>query len=163
MSNFPPREKKLAHAERQSATTSGKGHGRRERRTLISSTGLNSFLEWPFVSQAFKLTRHRTINGVTQSETLYGITSLRRDQASARDLMRMIRGHWGIENSVFHVRDVTLGEDQCRVRTGTAPHILSDIRNVILNLLHRIKDVNIAAMLRRHAAHPLEALKLLRG
>lgn len=153
----------MAHAERQSATSFNKGHGRRERRTLISSTGLNSFLEWPFVAQAFKLTRRRTIKGATQTETLYGITSLRRDQADARDLMRMIRGHWGIENSVFHVRDVTLGEDQCRVRTGTAPHILSAIRNVVLNLLHKIKDVNIAAMLRRHAAMPLEALCLIKG
>ena len=115
------------------------------------------------MAQAFKLTRRRTCTGETKSETLYGITSLRRDQASAGDLMRMIRGHWGIENSVFHVRDVTLGEDQCRVRTGSAPHILSSVRNIVLNLLHKIKDVNIAAMLRRHAAHPLEALKLIKG
>jgi predicted transposase YbfD/YdcC len=162
-SNFPPHEKKLVHAERQSATTNDKAHGRSERRTLVSSTGLNSFLEWPCVAQAFKLTRRRTYQGKTESETLYGITSLRRDQASARDLLRLVRTHWGIENSVFHVRDVTLGEDQCRVRTGTAPHILSDIRNIILNLLHRIEGVNIAATLRRHAAHPLEALRLLTG
>lgn len=74
----------------------------------------------------------------------------------------MVRGHWGIENSVFYVRDVTLGEDHCRVRTGTAPHILSGMRNTVLNLLHRIEGINIAAALRRHAAHPLEALKLLR-
>ena len=76
---LPRREKKLAHAERQSATIFDKGHGRRERRTLISSTGLNSFSEWPCVAQAFKLTRRPTINGETQSETLYGITSLRWD------------------------------------------------------------------------------------
>lgn len=160
--NFPPREKRLNHAERQSASTCDKGHGRRERRTLLSSTGLNSFLEWPFVAQAFKLTRRRTRRGATTIETVYGITSLRRDQASASDLLRMVRGHWGIENSVFYVRDVTLGEDQCRVRTGTAPHILSALRNMILNLLHRIEGINIAATLRRHAAHPLEALQLLR-
>lgn len=115
------------------------------------------------MAQAFKLTRRRTIHGETSIETLYGITSLRRDQANAKDLLRMIRGHWGIENSVFYVRDVTLGEDQCRVRTGSAPHILSAMRNVILNLLHKIKNVNIAAQLRRHAALPLEALRLLKG
>jgi len=153
----------LNTAERQSATTFDKGHGRRECRTLLSSTGLNSFLEWPFVAQAFKLTRRRTCRGETKSETLYGITSLRRDQADAQALLRMVRGHWGIENTIFYVRDVTLGEDQCRVRTGTAPHILSTIRNSLLNLLHRIDGVNIAAAFRRHAAHPREALKLLRG
>lgn len=153
----------MVHAERQSAATCNKGHGRSEQRTLLSSTGLNSFLEWPFVAQAFKLTRCRTCQGKTEIETVYGITSLRRDQAHAHDLLRLVRTHWGIENSVFYVRDVTLGEDHCRVRTGTAPHILSGIRNIVLNLLHQIKDVNIAAMLRRHAAHPLEALKLLTG
>jgi hypothetical protein len=31
-----------------------------------------------------------------------------------------------IENGVFHVRDVTLGEDGCRVRTGSAAMILLD-------------------------------------
>lgn len=152
----------MSSAERQSATTCDKGHGRRERRTLLSSTGLNSFLEWPFIAQAFKLTRRRTCQGETTTETHYGITSLRRDQADARALLDMIRKHWEIENTIFHVRDVTLGEDQCRVRTGTAPHILSTIRNSLLNLLHRIDGVNIAATLRRHAAHPQEALKLLR-
>jgi predicted transposase YbfD/YdcC len=152
----------LNTAERQSATTFDKAHGRRERRTLLSSTGLNSFLEWPFVAQAFKLTRCRTCRGETTSQTHYGITSLRRDQADAHALLRMVRGHWGIENTIFHVRDVTLGEDQCRVRTGAAPHILSTIRNSLLNLLHQTEGINIAAALRRHAAHPREALKLLR-
>jgi hypothetical protein len=37
-----------------------------------------------------------------------------------------------IESGVFHVRDVTLGEDGCRVRTGGAPMILSTMRNVVL-------------------------------
>jgi len=119
-------------------------------------------LEWPFVAQAFKLTRRRTFHGETKTQTVYGITSLRRDQADARALLRMVRGHWGIENKIFHVRDVTLGEDQCRVRTGAAPHILSTIRNSLLNLLRRADTRNVAAVLRRHAAHPDEALKLLR-
>jgi hypothetical protein len=39
---------------------------------------------------------------------------------------------------------------------------LSIIRNSLLNLLHRTDGINIAATLRRHAAHPREALKLLR-
>lgn len=129
---------------------------------LLSSTGLNSFLEWPFVAQAFKLTRTRRIRKQTTVETVYGITSLRRDQAHARDLLRLVRGHWGIENSVFHVRDVTLGEDQCRVRTGTAPHILASLRNAALNLLRRAACTNVAAKLRRYCAHPREALALLK-
>jgi len=130
---------------------------------LISSTGLNSFLDWPFIAQAFKLTRERTLNGKKSVEVVYGITSLRRDQASARDLLRMVRGHWAIENTVFHVRDVSLGEDHCRIRTGAAPLIFSTLRNTVLNLLRTSGSINIAASLRRYAALPLEALKLLKG
>jgi hypothetical protein len=161
--NFPPRERRLVHGERQIASSTNKGHGRLETRVLISSTGLNSFLDWPFIAQAFKLTRTRELHGQPHTEEFYGITSLRRDQATAKDLLRLTRVHWGIENSVFYVRDVAMGEDHCRVRTGTAPHVLSSIRNAALNLLRRNACTNIAAALRRFCAHPLEALALLRG
>lgn len=129
---------------------------------LLSSTGLNSFLDWPFIAQAFKLTRTRTFHGKTSVEIAYGITSLRRDQASARDLLRIVRGHWAIENAAFYVRDVSLGEDHCRIRSGAAPLIFSTLRNVVLNLLRIKGSNNIAADLRRYAALPLEALKLLK-
>lgn len=153
----------MLYAERQSASSTNKGHGRTEKRVLISSTGLNSFLEWPFIAQAFKLTRTRTIHGQTHSEDFYGITSLRREQANAGDLLRLTRNHWGIENSVFYIRDVSMGEDHCRVRTGTAPHILAYMRNAALNLLRRAACTNVAAALRRFCAHPREALALLKG
>jgi hypothetical protein len=130
---------------------------------LISSTGLNSFLDWPFIAQAFKLTRTRALKGKLSTDDFYGITSLRRDQASAKDLLHLTREHWGIENSVFYVRDMAMGEDHCRVRTGTAPHVLSYLRNAALNLLRRAACTNIAAALRRFSAHPCEALALLRG
>jgi predicted transposase YbfD/YdcC len=145
------------------ASSTNKGHGRVEKRVLISSTGLNSFLEWPHVAQAFKLTRTRTLHGHTTVNEFYGITSLRRDQANAADLLRLTRDHWQIENGVFYVRDVCMGEDHCRVRTGTAPHILSYIRNAALNLLRKASCANIAATLRRFCARPAEALSLLKG
>jgi predicted transposase YbfD/YdcC len=153
----------LASAERQSASSIDKGHGRTEIRTLLSSTGLNSYLDWPFVAQAFKLTRSRSAHGKTSIEATYGITSLRRDQANADDLLKLVRSHWGIENRVFYVRDVSLGEDHCRVRSGAAPHILSTLRNTLLNLMRITGVTNIAAALRRHAAVPLEALSLIKS
>jgi hypothetical protein len=67
-------------------------------------------------------------------------------------LLRLTREHRGIENRVFHVRDVTDGEDPCRVRTGAAPMILSTLRNVTLNLLRWNNVRNVAAALRRRIA-----------
>lgn len=157
-----PWERKIVAAERQSATSTTKAHGRIETRTLTRSTALRAYVDWPDLAQAFKLVRERTLHGHTTIEVSYGITSMPVDLADARALLHLTRQHWGIENRVFHVRDVTCGEDHCRVRTGAAPMILSTLRNVALNLLRWKNVPNIAAALRRHAAHPREALELIR-
>lgn len=157
-----PRERRLAEAERQRAKGCNKGHGRVERRTLTSTTALNDYVEWPGVAQCFKLVRERTVHGRTSTETVFGITSVPRNRADACRLLKLTRQHWQIENGVFHVRDVTMGEDGCRVRTGAAPMILSALRNVAINLLNRLGVTNKAAALRRHAAHPHEAWRLVR-
>jgi predicted transposase YbfD/YdcC len=157
-----PRERRLAQQERRVAAGCNKGHGRFERRTLTSTTALNDYADWPGVAQCFKLVRERTIHGKTTAQTVFGITSMGRDLASARRLLKLTRQHWMIENGVFYVRDVSMGEDHCRVRTGAAAMILSTMRNVILNLLNKSGVTNKAQALRRHAAHPHEALKLVR-
>ena len=155
-----PREQKLARAERQSATTVGKGHGRAETRTLTATTALNDYADWPGLGQCFKLVRERTVNGKTTVETVFGITSLTRDQADAPRLLKLVRQHWGIE-MLFWVRDVTFGEDACRVRTGGGPATLADLRNAAFTILDQAGHDNKAAALRRHAAHPHEALALV--
>lgn len=166
-----PRERRLAAAERQTATSVDKGHGRAERRTLTSTTALSDrtggrapYLDWPDLGQCFRLVRERTIRGRTTTETVYGITSLTRERADAKRLLKLVREHWSVE-MVFHVRDVTFGEDACRVRTGSAPFALSALRNAAVTLLdqHPATARNKAAALRRHAAYPNEALALVRG
>lgn len=158
---FPPREARLIAAERQAVTRRDKGHGRTERRTLTSTTALNGYLDWPGLKQVFKVERRRTVRGQTTREVSYGITSLPRERADAAKLLTLVRDHWGIENRLFHVRDVTFGEDACRVRSGSAPHILSGLRNLCIYLLDAAGFTNKARALRRHAAHPDEALALL--
>jgi predicted transposase YbfD/YdcC len=166
-----PRERRLAEAERQTASSTDKGHGRLERRTLTSTTALSDrgggkepYLDWPFLGQCFRLVRERTINGKTKTETVFGITSLTRDKADARRLLKLVRAHWSVE-ALFHVRDVTFGEDACRVRTGPAPFVLSTLRNAAVTLLDQndATAANKAAALRRHAAHTAEAIALVRG
>lgn len=112
-----------------------KGHGRKEVRQLISTTALNEYLDWPEVGQVFELERVRVLAGKAEVEVVYGITSLKREEADARRLLGLTRGHWGIENGSHYVRDVTLGEDACRVRTGDAAQVLAAVRNAAVHLL----------------------------
>ena len=165
MRTLPPRQQALAKAERQTARTVNKGHGRLETRTLVSTTQVDEqYLDFPGVAQCFKLTRTRTLcdraTGTlkTTTETVCGITSLSRDKADAARLLALVRSHWGIENKVFHVRDQTMGEDACRVRKRSAPVVFSALRNGVINVLQLLGVKNRAAQLRSFCADPVKAL-----
>lgn len=158
MPSFPPYTQRQRNAEWQRTSTVGKEHHREERRTLESTTALNLYLAenlgWSSVRQVFRITRDvAQIDRVTgekkkSREVVYGITSLSRDQADAKKLLELNRGHWTIENSVFYVRDEAFGEDRCRVRKRSGPQILAGFRNAALNLLRLAGSQNISASLR---------------
>jgi predicted transposase YbfD/YdcC len=128
---------------------------------LRTTTILTLHHKWPGLKQGFELTRTRTVKGGTTVEVVYGITSLSEERASAHRLLELARGHWGIENKLHYVRDVTLGEDGCRVRTGSAPQVLAAVRNVVVHLLSGVQADSRAAAIRRLNNHPEEALALL--
>jgi len=122
---------------------------------------LNRYLDWPGVQQVFRLTRERTVHGKTSVEVAFGVTSLPTDKADAAHLLKLVRGHWGIENSLFYVRDVTMNEDHCRVRTGHAAALLADLRNIVVALLEATDWTNKAAAIRHFTAHPEEAIAII--
>lgn len=99
--------------------------------------------------------------GKCEVEVVYGITSLSREQADAKGLLALVRGHWGIENGLHHVKDETLGEDRCRVRKGGSPLVLAALRNAVVHLLEAVGAPSKAAAARRFAVHPDEALPLI--
>jgi Transposase DDE domain len=161
MRTFPPYQRKQKEAQEQTARTIDKGHGRKEIRTLTSTTALNNYLDWPDVGQVFELERVRIVGNKTEVEVVYGLTSLGRDSSDVKELLGRIREHWGIENRLHYVRDETLGEDRCRVRKGNGTQVLAAIRNACVHLLEDVKARSKAAATRRLAAHPKEALVLL--
>jgi predicted transposase YbfD/YdcC len=129
---------------------------------VTTSTWLNECRrDWPGLAQVVRVERERRVKGETTVEVGYYITSLGRDRAGPARLGALIRSHWGIENRLHHVRDVTLGEDASRVRKGSAPEVLAALRNAAVHLLGRVKAPGKAAATRRLAAHPHEAVRLV--
>jgi predicted transposase YbfD/YdcC len=151
-----------APGERFAEAVASSRHGdRRERRTLRASAALNGYLRWPHVGQVCAVERRVTRKGRTTVEAGYAITSLPPEQADARRLLELWRGHWSIENRLHWVRDVTFDEDRCQARTGSGPQVLAALRSTASFVLRRAGHPNIAAGLRHYGYHPLAALARL--
>jgi predicted transposase YbfD/YdcC len=146
-----------------SARTVDKQHGRLERRHLRTSTELSDYLSphWPGVAQVFQVERTVTRQAHTTHEFAYGMTSLTTTRLPPTDLLALIRAHWHIENRSHWRRDVTLGEDACRVTLGQTPQVLATLNNTVLALVDRLRLPNLAAAIRLFAAQPTTALTLL--
>jgi predicted transposase YbfD/YdcC len=71
------------------------------------------------------------------------------DGNSAAHYAAATRGHWGVENRVHYVLDVTMHEDASRVRRS--PTILSILRSFALNILRFNKITDVADALWRNA------------
>lgn len=143
------------------ATESNRGHGRGEVRRVWASDALAGYLDWPGVQQVCKIEREVEQRGKHRVEERYQITSLRRAQAGASDLLHARRGHWGIENRLHYVRDMSLGEDASQVRTGAAPQVLAALRNTVIGVFRQAGERNIASALRRTGWRPRAAVDLL--
>ena len=147
----------------RTAETVNKGHGRRERRTLWSSTELNDYLDWTGVSQVFRIERviwHEKYRGYTR-QVVYGLTSLSPERVSPKQLLALIRQYWEIETGLHYRRDVTLKEDATRLTLGHAGHIMAILNNAVIGLCLQNGYRNLAQARRRFNAMPKLALNLL--
>jgi predicted transposase YbfD/YdcC len=80
------------------------------------------------------------LSGKVTTERRYFISSHGGgSNAAARFLAEGIRLHWGIENSVHWCLDVSMNEDQCRLRAGHGAENFSRLRRIALNKLKRLE------------------------
>lgn len=150
------------HKDFQTAVTRGKGHGRRERRTLTSSSMLKGYVEWPGCEQVFRLRRRfvRISDDRVFEEVSYGVSSLTREEANADRLLELVRGHWGIENGLHFRRDDTLKEDRCRLK-GQGAQAMAVINNLVLGLLRHASFETLPDARRYYAANLPAAVALV--
>jgi predicted transposase YbfD/YdcC len=160
---FSPLQTARHEAEIERASDVDKGHGRIEKRSIEVTSSLAEYLssDWPGCAQVFRLTRVRKIGETVETEVVLGITSLPRARAGAKELLGLVRDHWGIENGLHGVRDGTLREDASRIRKGAAPEVMATLRNIVVFLFKRLGHNNAAAATRHFVCHPMKSIQVL--
>lgn len=143
-------------------TTSGEGHGRQELRSvsvIYDPKGLPP--EWRDVKAVVSVLRERVVKGEATTTVHYYLSS---HEGTAKAFAALIRGHWGIENSLHWVLDVAFREDESRTRDLNAGANLALLRRVAVSLLKRVKAKGSIETRRLIAAWDDEfLLKVLQG
>jgi predicted transposase YbfD/YdcC len=112
-------------------------HGRIEtRRYWITSDieWLGAKASWSNLQSVGMVESRREIGDTVQSDTRYFLTSL---PAQGMRFAQAVRQHWGIENALHWVLDVSFAEDACRIRKEKGAQTFAVLRHIAVNLLRR--------------------------
>ena len=124
------------------------GHGRVETRSCWIVDQIDWLWErhpaWEKLTSIAMVEAERRVGEKRSQEVRYYISSVggRTTKAAAR-MGGAVRGHWGIENKLHWVLDVSFREDDCRVRMGNAAQNLASVRHISLNLLRQEPSVKV--------------------
>jgi predicted transposase YbfD/YdcC len=143
----------IAHHYREQIN---KDHGRLEIRRcwqvdLSSLEGRWSDVieKWSGLASIIRIESVRQIGSHRSVEVRYYLGSI---WGNAGKALETIRCHWGIENSVHWVLDVTMKEDANRIRKDHAPQNLATLRHMALNLCRREKSCKRGVKGKMHKA-----------
>jgi len=131
-----------------------KDHGRIETRRCWSVSDvdwLHHKEEWKGLRSICAVEAER-VEVVTQKqsrETRYFISSLESD---AKGLMKAVRKHWAVENSLHWVSDVAFREDHCQIRKDNGAENFAMLRHIALNLLKRERTSKVGVKIKRNKA-----------
>jgi predicted transposase YbfD/YdcC len=113
------------------------GHGRTEARRCWATSDLDWLSgreEWEGLRSVVMIEAERFIGDALSVETRYYLSSLPND---AKLLNDAVRSHWGVENSLHWVLDVTFHEDRSRIKKENAPENFGLLRRLALCLLKK--------------------------
>lgn len=149
------------HTPTSEYSSQEKGHGRREVRIckILPVDVLEAepaYHPWPHLKTIVKIERIRDVKGDCTREDAYFISD--EDFPKARYYDMVARGHWGIENKLHHVLDVTFREDDSRVRKNFGPQNMSTLRKLALALIKQVDDKRSLIQRRRKCLRNTEYL-----
>jgi predicted transposase YbfD/YdcC len=128
---------RLDHITSERHTTIDADHGRLETRhswitSDIECLGVKG--SWANIASVGLVESHREMGGEVSSEQRFFLTSLPCDVVR---FAQAVREHWGVENGLHWVLDVSFREDDCRIRQGHGAQNMAVLRHMALNLLRR--------------------------
>lgn len=112
-----------------------KSHGRivGQIASVLPAKGTVNLADWPKCKTIGRIDSIRKVGDKeSELEQRYYISSR---VLSAVDLASAVRAHWGIENRLHWVLDVSFGEDGSTIRKDNAPQNLSLLKKIVLNLI----------------------------
>jgi predicted transposase YbfD/YdcC len=112
-------------------------HGRFEARRCWAASDLDWLegrAEWEGLRSVVFIESERFIGEALSVETRYYLSSLPND---AKVLNEAVRSHWGVENSLHWVLDMTFHEDRSRIKKENAPENFGLLRRLALCLLKK--------------------------
>jgi len=131
------------------AKTVEKGHGRVEIRRYWLSPASCALLPdhgWSDLNGVGMVEAERHLDGKVTVERRYYITSL---TDNIHEFARAVRAHWGIENGLHWVLDMTFREDELRIRKRNAAQNAAILRRLALNLLKQDQSAKKSLCLKR--------------
>jgi len=135
---------------------SDRGHGRIEERTYYAlpvATESELRKKWQHLETFVMGVFYRTVKGKTSREVRYMMSDL--PCTEVQRLGRCFRNHWGIENRLHWVLDVSFGEDANRTRRGNSAENLGKIRRLAIGLMRKVKGKQtVPTMMYRAALSP---------
>jgi predicted transposase YbfD/YdcC len=133
------RKEKFRDTEFDYSEKSNKEHGRIEmRKCWVSSQidWIDQKDQWKGFKSIAMIESTRTIKGKTTVESRFFISSL---PQNAELFASAVKSHWGIENSLHWILDMTFREDESRIREGNSAENMAIIRHTVLNMLQNTK------------------------
>jgi len=131
------------------------GHGRIETRVCWTTSDpeyleyIATLADWQGLQSIAMVEAVRRVGEQATTARRCFISSL---VSNARLMLRAVRSHWGIENGVHWILDVTFRKDDSRIRRGNGAENFVVLRHIALNLLKRETSAKLSLRARRNQA-----------
>jgi predicted transposase YbfD/YdcC len=129
-----------ARKGKKAVATIDAAHGRKERRTVLVApvTEMAQKHDFPRLSAVAKITSKRGTDKIVERYFLMS------QNYSPKNVARIVRTHWTIENGLHWPLDVILDEDLARNRMDHGPANLAVLRRLALNVARAQPDTKIS-------------------